>query len=476
MREREATTKKRNYKKVSVRFLLSFFIYLFLFNTLPFIQQPAVSQDFLDATRNSQIESVGTDRVALIESEADALNVRLALIRESQVSIDIAYHTIRDGRSSDTLLAELYAAAERGVSVRLLLDAKAGFTSHNIIRKLRALNDHSNIVVKRYNPIHLMKPWEFQTLLHDKFLIADDKFMLLGGRNIGDRYFDPDSYSDPIAHDRDILVWNSVSSVSGSVLGQINEYMDALWDGRNSEPIRERSNPGLVHDLLLTATTFRNENPDFFIKNMADYKNETIQAKNVYLIHNPIHNRQKEPWVGYQLRELGEAAEKSVTIQTPYSTANQLLLESLESIAQDKQLTVLTNSPGTTPNLPAFSNYYSQRDQFIATGATFYEYQGDNSIHAKSFVFDNRVSAVGSFNLDDRSLYLSTETMVVVEGEEFAEQLSAAIENLIGQSLKLDEDNTYVEHSSVKEQEPSYIKKAGLRLMSIFSRLFQFLI
>ena len=43
-------------------------------------------------------------------------------------------------------------------------------------------------------PVDLLRPWEWNALLHDKFILADDRMLLLGGRNIGDEYFAPPGY------------------------------------------------------------------------------------------------------------------------------------------------------------------------------------------------------------------------------------------------------------------------------------------
>lgn len=79
----------------------------------------------------------------------------------------------------------------------------------------------------------------------------------------------------------------------------------------------------------------------------------------------------------------------------------------------------LTNSMASSPNYPAFSAYSSQRAKFLATGVEIYEYQSTDSIHGKSCVADGRISVVGSFNLDDRSLYIDTESVLIIDSPEF---------------------------------------------------------
>lgn len=47
------------------------------------------------------------------------------------------------------------------------------------------------------------------------------------------------------------------------------------------------------------------------------------------------------------------------------------------------------------------------------------KHQGENSIHAKSYVIDDRITAIGSYNLDPRSAYLDTELLIVIDSPEF---------------------------------------------------------
>ena len=51
----------------------------------------------------------------------------------------------------------------------------------------RLLASYPNVEVKRYNCASLLLPWRYSCRLHDKYLIVDDSYYLLGGRNISDR-------------------------------------------------------------------------------------------------------------------------------------------------------------------------------------------------------------------------------------------------------------------------------------------------
>ena len=59
-----------------------------------------------------------------------------------------------------------------------------------------------------------------------------------------------------------------------------------------------------------------------------------------------------------------------------------------------------------------------------------YEFQGPGSIHAKTSIYDERTSVNGTFNIDPRSSYISTESIVIIDSEEFAKTLKAELDSL----------------------------------------------
>ncbi|MFQ9798897.1 MAG: phospholipase D-like domain-containing protein [Clostridia bacterium] len=84
------------------------------------------------------------------------------------------------------------------------------------------------------------------------------------------------------------------------------------------------------------------------------------------------------------------------------------------------------------------------------TGITVYEFQGNHSMHNKSMLLDGDLSIIGSYNLDMRSTYLDTETMLIIHGEEFAETLEDAMLAMWDQSLKVTPEGDYEAREGVE--------------------------
>ncbi len=135
---------------------------------------------------------------ALIDDPMLALKVRCHWIRHARERIQAQYYSWEEDSSGKLLLSELLHAARRGVKVQLLVDDL--YAGDN--RFLEMVAHYPGIEVRLFNPFWL-RGWRPLALLlegllsfrrinhrmHNKLLLVDGKQALIGGRNIGDRYF-----------------------------------------------------------------------------------------------------------------------------------------------------------------------------------------------------------------------------------------------------------------------------------------------
>lgn len=135
---------------------------------------------------------------ALIDQPELALKLRCQLIRGARSRIQAQYYSWEEDSSGKLLLAELLHAARRGVRVQLLIDDL--YAGDN--RFLEMVAHQPGIEVRLFNPFWL-RGWRPLTLLlegllsfrrinhrmHNKLLLVDGSQAVIGGRNIGDRYF-----------------------------------------------------------------------------------------------------------------------------------------------------------------------------------------------------------------------------------------------------------------------------------------------
>ncbi len=381
----------------------------------------------------------GPDRALIIEERPFAAEVRLDLIQKATSTLRLAYYAVHDGLAGDIFYATLLEAADRGVEIELLFDG----IFHNLKGREKstywALVNHPNIRVKFFEPLNILKPWTFNNRLHDKFIVVDDTYLLLGGRNIGDKYF-LESYSGQFVEDRDVLILNTnIDNLEESVLGEFIDYFDHLWSHDYTverhttiSKYRQMRADERQQELSEILKKSRGEHPTPF-NNHFDWESLTLPTNKVSLISNPVVRLNKPPAILAEIVALAEQAQESLLFQSPYIITDRHTVSYLQE-EWSADLYLLTNSTYSSPNFFAIAGYLKHRTKLAQRATTLYEYYGEGTIHAKSYIFDQRLSIIGSFNLDPRSAFLSTESVVVIDSPQVAEVLSDNIAKLIEES------------------------------------------
>ena len=117
-------------------------------------------------------------------------------------------------------------------------------------------------------------------------------------------------------------------------------------------------------------------------------------------------------------------AEESVWIQSPYFIPDYSIYDVMINAALsgvDVRF-MMTGIPDKPIALWAAQTYYRK---LIEAGARVFLYEA-GFLHAKTIVVDDTVSAVGTMNMDQRSLKLHKEMMVWVFDKDFAMQVADA--------------------------------------------------
>ena len=122
------------------------------------------------------------------------------------------------------MLAALWAAAERGVKVKILADGCNSWLRMTGNAYFYALASHENVTIKTYNPVNPLLPFRAMSRMHDKYVIVDDSLYLLGGRNVYDSFLGVQE--GPKNYDRDVLVYHE-GEKEGSIY-QVKAYFEAF--------------------------------------------------------------------------------------------------------------------------------------------------------------------------------------------------------------------------------------------------------
>lgn len=193
------------------------------------------SPDPAAPTLKSRIRSLvrgatpGQSGFRLLLSGQEAFSARAEAIAQASETIDLQYYITHDGVSTRLLLGELLRAASRGVRIRLLLDDFASDArDHRVLQGVA----HHNIEMKVFNPPRrgrkrgvtralgrLVELRRQHRRMHNKLLLSDQSLVIMGGRNLGDEYFDADPSTNFV--DIDLL---SIGPVATELSASFEDY------------------------------------------------------------------------------------------------------------------------------------------------------------------------------------------------------------------------------------------------------------
>lgn len=395
----------------------------------------------------------------LLDRNELALSARLALADEAAVSLDLQYFIWQSDATGHLLSDRILHAAERGVKVRILIDDFGVSGRGGDVLRLDA---HPGIEVRVFNPwatrgMRLGTTTEFLTRaytlnrrMHNKTFIADGRFAVLGGRNIGDRYFG--LYHSFVQNDLDLMV-------AGPVAHEVIASFDDYWNSEHSYPIASFERDQRPHEPIeATQAAFHEtiaeqaELLGAFAPEPTDwspYLEELVAtfapATSELLWESPDVLNPSRPRLYEDFKALVASARSEVMISSPYFIPDDEFRELLRSlVAKGVRVVVLTNSLTTNNHVVAHTGYRRLRREVLASGVEIYELRGDAAalpayvtppgtakrlgLHSKAVVVDGERAFVGSPNVDPRSMVLNTEIGVVGDGPEFAARVAALIE------------------------------------------------
>jgi putative cardiolipin synthase len=475
-------------------------------SVVPISIQPTSTLSTLTNTYKSESFEKNTSAILLQDTGWAALSQRLALIETAEHTIDIQYYIWNSDTSGHYLASRLIAAADRGVHIRLMLD---DINLNEREDLLTTIDSHPNIEIRVFNPIPSRSgaaKWlnvlgDFSRLnrrMHNKSFTVDGVLSIVGGRNIGDEYFD---LSNEINfRDRDVLVM-------GSVLTEIQASYGEYWDSRWSYPINLLGGvPSLVLPMLdtITAPTYKHypalpegkKVAHHFLKNLMG---DMTWVKAHFVSDRPVpidtDNTSEPKATARALTEFANQSNKELILESAYLIFDDHQLKALQKLS-DKgvQIKALTNSMASNDLIMNHSGYAGRRREMLDHGIQLFELKPDSKLckestqdlskcapttayglHAKSIVFDRKVAVIGSFNFNLRSTYLNTESLLVIESNTIAEALANNIEKAMNESnswrLKLTDGKVFW-HSDTKTWENEPETELSQRIESRFLQLF----
>lgn len=311
-------------------------------------------------------------------------------LKEAKKFIFLEYFIIERGYMWNTILSILEEKAEEGVEVRLLYDDVGCIWL--LPRNYPQYLEKKGIHCRRFNPFRPVISAIFNNRDHRKMAIIDGRVSFCGGLNLADEYINRverfGHWKDGGVMIKGEAVWNYTSMFLGmwNAIGHTDFDYETY---RAKEPMGERAENGYVQPY--------GDSP-------LDHE---CTGENVYL--NIIHN-----------------AKRYVYIYTPYLIIDHEMMVSL-TLAAKNGVDVRIMTPHIPDKKLIFMLTRSYYAQLIDAGVRIFEYL-PGFLHTKAFVSDDALAAIGSINLDFRSLYLHFECGALLYKTEAVGQLKEDFE------------------------------------------------
>lgn len=393
----------------------------------------------------------------LLARNDSALSARLALTDEAVSTLDVQYFIWQHDATSKLLLRRLVYAADRGVRVRFLLDDLA---RPQWDAELAALDRHPNIEVRVFNPWrvrgdaarfieYLLRMRRLNHRMHNKAFIADNRLAIIGGRNIGNRYF---GLSRQSVHD------DLDTMIAGPLVPQISGQFDRYWNSAQSYPLGQVIRPRSTHLKLRDVIAGFDRAELEFDKQLSEFPLEptswnalldrwadsyTQGVGELYYDSPSIAKHAPTQLRGHFERFISRA-RKEVLISSPYFIPDRHFLDELAGLVRrGVKVAVITNSLASNNHVVAHVGYRPWRRKILRAGVMLYETRPDAAtiryystppvsgaeleLHTKAVVVDGRYSFLGSPNVDPRSLRLNTEIGIAVDDRALAARLRGLI-------------------------------------------------
>jgi cardiolipin synthase C len=407
--------------------------------------------------------------INLMPHGPDAFLARLTLVDLAERSLDLQYYIWHGDTVGKLLIGAVMRAADRGVRVRLLID-DVGASPED--RTLLLLDAHQNIEVRLFNPIAsrsaraLWMVSDFSRVnrrMHNKSITADNQLTIVGGRNIGNEYFEAST----------VMNYADLDALAiGAAVAAVSARFDRYWNSpivygitelRNKAPApadleRAAADMRAFEQQQRAAPYARAMRESRLSQELREGRVSFSPARIDVTADDPIKVEQAGKDASQnlmpQLRPRFDAARESVMLVSPYFVPRQGGVEFLRSLrARGVRVRVLTNGLASTDVVPVFGKYKKYRRQLLEAGVELYEidpaYDVDGpagplqtsddakatdakapsaALHGKVLSFDCLQFFVGSMNLDPRSAFTNTEIGFLVDAPDVARPLCEGLD------------------------------------------------
>jgi cardiolipin synthase A/B len=319
-------------------------------------------------------------------------------IEQAKKRVSLETYIYEKGAIGTRVTEALEAAARRGVTVRLVLDAVGSKNMAN--EDIHRLED-AGARIGWVNPLLTYHVEEINYRTHRKALVVDGAVAFVGGMGIADHW---------AVDTRDVPMWRDTQiELHGPAVTDVEAAFNQNW-----------ILTGGVVDPEVNPADAKPSGPSRSIVIWSSTQGGMNELKLLYLLGIA-------------------AARQSIDIESPYLITDESSQWSLHQARQrGVRVRLLVEGDKTDARTVKFAGR-GQYETLLQDGVEIAEYQ-PAMMHAKVMVIDGVLNVFGSANFDNRSLELNDELNVAVFDRALAARLLQDFEHDLTRSKKLDLD------------------------------------
>ena len=343
-------------------------------------------------------------------------------LRSAERNITFQNFWMRQSETADTLASILAARARDGVSVHFIYDAYGSDLSDAYLGRLR----DAGVQVRELRPIHPLALSKAQHRSHVRAIVIDGTVGYTGGFAIASNWRgDGDSPDE----------WRDTSvRLTGPVVNQLQSAFAAAW--------------GEVAGVLLAG-------PAYF----GGDRLPSASGAGAALLYSPATpgSTTAERLIALTIN----GARQKLYLTTAYFAPEDDLARMLRDAAR-RGVDVRVLTAGEHTDQPMVRRAGRHRyEALLEAGVRIYEY-APTMIHAKTFVVDGAWSGIGTINLDNRSLALNDEVMLITPDP----RIAMTLENAFARDLARSHEIGLAEFA-----DRSFLARLSERFAAVFTRI-----
>ena len=332
------------------------------------------------------------NRVVLLQDGPATYEAMLQAIARAHDHINLETYILDADEQGQRFAKALLSKQRQGVQVNLIRDSVGTWGTPNEFFQSMAVEGVRVLEFNPVNPLATHMPWRPNQRDHRKLLIVDGQTAFLGGINISSVYSGGSARSSTSAPNGPDLWRDTDLELTGPVVGELQKLFLATWNDQHASPLAQRDYFPALPAVGVDVVRALGSEPD------------EVTGQMYATLLSAINS-----------------AQTTIHLTNAYFAPEAEVLQALAQAAQ-RQVEVILVLPSKADSWLVMQAGRSHYADLLRAGVKIYERQGV-ILHSKTVLIDGVWAAVGSTNLDWRSVLHNREVNAVVLGGPFGAQV-----------------------------------------------------